>query len=61
MLFLNPLILWLSCFDSEFQPYSMKCGFTGQSLLKQWCVLELQVRSYHLSIGQGRLNIALIM
>lgn len=37
----------------------MNCEFPYQSLFNQWPLL--QVYTYHLNIGQGGLNIALIM
>ena len=39
----------------------MNCEFPCQSLFKEWSVLELQAYSYWLNIGQGQLNIGLIM
>ena len=59
MLFLNPAYLQLSCLGSEFQHYSLDCEFQYHSLFKS--VSELQVCSYHLNIGQDRLNVTLTM
>ena len=55
------LILQLSCLGSEFNHLSMDCEFRYHSLFQQWPVLEIQVCNYCLNIGQGLLNIALIM
>ena len=54
-----------SCLSCSFlvwaQNLSMDCKFPYQSLFKQCSVLELQVCSYCLNIGQGQLSIDLIM
>ena len=69
MLMISPLN-WikpiLSSSKEEYVLVLLKCqdlfiGFPYQSLFKQWPVLKLQNYSSHLNIGQGQLNIALIM
>ena len=60
MLFFNPAYLAAFLFGLRISAL-FNCEFLYQSLFKQLPVLELQVCSYQLNIGQGELNIGLVM